>query len=68
MRAAYQALIETGSEGTTTSRPGFAREEFQGLKGLAHTRFGGPGEDNPPKQKARGLAAGLFSLNPEPAF
>jgi len=45
----------------------FVVEKFQGLKGLCHSRFGGP-SDAIPERKVHDLAVWLFSLNPEAAL
>jgi len=38
-----------------------SEEKFQGLQGLSHARFGGPGENNPRSRSAR-FCVGCFWL------
>src|ERR1700730_1270655 len=53
-----------GPRGRQTHRPGSWRQDFQGLKGLSHTRFGGPGENNPRAESTRPCGPTLFCLTP----
>src|SRR5271169_6533042 len=49
--------------GRPTSLPVFGRQ-FSGVKGLAHSRFGGPGEHNPCTREPAVLRPRAFSLTP----
>jgi len=55
-----------GPEGTTADP--VLEEKFQGLKGLAHSRFGGPGENNPRSRKRTVLRPVSFRLTPRQHF
>ena len=61
------AVIATGPE-KNNQLTRFRREKFQGLKGLAHARFGGPGEDNPRSRKHAALRPYSFRLTPRQHF